>query len=213
MSFFPGPSKASRLGTKPMAPSHSRDNTRSLTYYATTLKLFITPMLMYTPKQHTVSPFIILFYFWSHQQHVEVSGPGVKPTPQKWPRPLQWQCQIVNTIRKLLVLLFKTLYCGILNISFPHLNLLIQHLKFTHADTCWCIVFYCMNNFSLSILYKAQFASNFSPWQTTLLSMFGMSCAPMSFSKELTNYSPKHANFYFHRQCMRISIVSILTNT
>lgn len=36
--------------------------------------------------------------------------------------------------------------------------------------------------------------------------MLDMSCAPTNFSKELTNYSPKYTNFYFHWQCMRTSI-------
>ena len=29
--------------------------------------------------------------------HTEVPGPGIKPTALQWPKPQQWQCQILNT--------------------------------------------------------------------------------------------------------------------
>ena len=31
-------------------------------------------------------------------KHVEVPEPGIKPTPQQWPEPLQWQCHILNPL-------------------------------------------------------------------------------------------------------------------
>ena len=34
----------------------------------------------------------------SHPWHVEVPRPGIKPTPQQQPRPLQWHCQILNSL-------------------------------------------------------------------------------------------------------------------
>ena len=37
------------------------------------------------------------FFFPLHLQHGEVSGPGIQPSPQQWPRPLQ-QCQILNPL-------------------------------------------------------------------------------------------------------------------
>ena len=32
------------------------------------------------------------FLFWPHPWYLEVPGPGIKPTPQQLPKPLQWQC-------------------------------------------------------------------------------------------------------------------------
>ena len=34
-------------------------------------------------------------FFWLHPWHAEVPGPGIKPMPQQWLEPLQWQCQIL----------------------------------------------------------------------------------------------------------------------
>ena len=38
--------------------------------------------------------------FWLYTWHVEVPGPGIKPKPQQWPKPLQWQYWILNPIRE-----------------------------------------------------------------------------------------------------------------
>ena len=45
--------------------------------------------------------------------HAEVPKPGVKPTPQQRPEPLQWQCQILNPLchKKTPLLLFQKSYC------------------------------------------------------------------------------------------------------
>ena len=45
-------------------------------------------------------------------QHVEVPGPGIKPMTKQWPKPLQWQHQILNPLchRKLLFLYFKEFF-------------------------------------------------------------------------------------------------------
>ena len=37
-------------------------------------------------------------FFWPYPQHTEVPMPGIKPTPQQRPKPLQWQCQIHNLL-------------------------------------------------------------------------------------------------------------------
>ena len=37
-------------------------------------------------------------FFQPRLWHVEVSGPGIQPMPQQWPKPLQWQCQILNPV-------------------------------------------------------------------------------------------------------------------
>ena len=36
--------------------------------------------------------------FWLCPWHVEVPGPGIKPAPELWPEPLQWQCWILNPL-------------------------------------------------------------------------------------------------------------------
>ena len=40
--------------------------------------------------------FLFLF-FWLHQ-HVQVLGPEIQFAPQQPPKPLQWQCQILNLL-------------------------------------------------------------------------------------------------------------------
>ena len=43
-------------------------------------------------------------------QHVEIARPGIEHTPQQWPKPLQWQCWILNplchkgTLKKIMIL-------------------------------------------------------------------------------------------------------------
>ena len=39
-----------------------------------------------------------LSFFWPHLQQEEVPRPGIKPVPQQWPEPLQWQYQILNPL-------------------------------------------------------------------------------------------------------------------
>lgn len=45
-----------------------------------------------------------LFFFWLSRQHAEVPEPrtlprpGIEPTQQPWPEPLQWQCQVLNPL-------------------------------------------------------------------------------------------------------------------
>ena len=36
------------------------------------------------------------FFFWPYLQHLEVPSPGIEPTPQQWPKPLQWQHQTLT---------------------------------------------------------------------------------------------------------------------
>ena len=38
-------------------------------------------------------------FFWPHPQHMEVVGPGIKPTPKLWPAPQLQQCRILNPLR------------------------------------------------------------------------------------------------------------------
>ena len=38
------------------------------------------------------------FNFWLCPQHEEVPVPRTEPTPQQLPKPLQWQCQILNLL-------------------------------------------------------------------------------------------------------------------
>ena len=38
------------------------------------------------------------FVFWLRLWHVEVWGPEIETSPQKLPKPLQWQCQILNLL-------------------------------------------------------------------------------------------------------------------
>ena len=49
---------------------------------------------------------ILHFLFWPHPQHVEAPWAWIEPVPQQQPKPLQWQCQILNPLchRKLQIL-------------------------------------------------------------------------------------------------------------
>ena len=42
--------------------------------------------------------FIFLPYFLPHPWHAEVPRPGIEPAPRQQPKPLQWQCQILNLL-------------------------------------------------------------------------------------------------------------------
>ena len=53
--------------------------------------------------KHLQSLHIQMHTFWCfvklpYSRHVKVPGPGIKPTPQHWPEPLQWQCWIPNPL-------------------------------------------------------------------------------------------------------------------
>ena len=41
---------------------------------------------------------IVIFFFCLCPWHVEIPGPGIKTTPQQWPKPQQWQFQILNLL-------------------------------------------------------------------------------------------------------------------
>ena len=60
--------------------------------------------------------FIYIFYFWPPWRQVEVLRPGIKCTPQQWPKPPQWQRQILNLLhhkRTSRALLFYTSAVGL----------------------------------------------------------------------------------------------------
>ena len=42
--------------------------------------------------------FFIYLFILPYPRHVEVLGPGFKLTPQQRPKPLQWQCWILNSL-------------------------------------------------------------------------------------------------------------------
>ena len=41
---------------------------------------------------------VVFFSSYSLPRHVEFPGPGIKPVPEQWPKPLQWQCWIPNPL-------------------------------------------------------------------------------------------------------------------
>ena len=41
----------------------------------------------------------VCFCFWPCPWHVEFPRSGIEPAPQRWPKPLQWQCHILNPLR------------------------------------------------------------------------------------------------------------------
>ena len=41
---------------------------------------------------------LFVFCFWPCLWHVEAPGPGIKPMPQQWPKPLQWRHRIPNQL-------------------------------------------------------------------------------------------------------------------
>ena len=49
------------------------------------------------PDSVCIYLFIYLFIL-PHSRQMEVPRPGIEPTPQKWPKPLQWQCRILNPL-------------------------------------------------------------------------------------------------------------------
>ena len=51
--------------------------------------------VFYVRESLSVSYF---FFFLPRPWHVEVPGPGIKPLPQQWPKPLQRQCQILDPL-------------------------------------------------------------------------------------------------------------------
>ena len=48
--------------------------------------------------------------FWPCPWHVEVPRPRIKPVPQKPPKPLQWQCQILNPLHTQVFILPSPIY-------------------------------------------------------------------------------------------------------
>ena len=42
--------------------------------------------------------FVFVCLFRLHPQQVEIPMPGIKPDPQQGPKPLQWQCWILNPL-------------------------------------------------------------------------------------------------------------------
>ena len=42
--------------------------------------------------------FFFLSFLLVMPKHVEFPGPGIEPTPQQWPEPLQWQYWILNLL-------------------------------------------------------------------------------------------------------------------
>ena len=54
-----------------------------------------------SPSSSPSSSFFLFFsflfiYFFGYATACRSSGPGIKPTPQQWPKPQLWQCQIFN---------------------------------------------------------------------------------------------------------------------
>ena len=58
-----------------------------------TLNSTIWHIIHYCPLQ---IPFF--FFFLPFPEHMEIPWPGMGPAPQQWPKPLQWQCQILNLL-------------------------------------------------------------------------------------------------------------------
>ena len=65
----------------PCSDFHLRYADRSVDVYAV---MFLSVFIVVFFK------FYFLIYFWPCPQHVEVPQPGIKPTPQQQPEPLQW---------------------------------------------------------------------------------------------------------------------------
>ena len=47
---------------------------------------------------YTQSMVFFFFSIWLCLQHVEVLRPGIEPVPLQWPKPLWWQCWILNLL-------------------------------------------------------------------------------------------------------------------
>ena len=53
---------------------------------------------------------LFCFFVWPHPQHVEVPGPGIKPTPQQQPEGLWWQSLTHSAIKDFPWIFLLTLY-------------------------------------------------------------------------------------------------------
>ena len=84
-------------------------NAGSLTHWARpgikpTTSWFLNGFISAVPQQELLEfaffEFLLLFLLLLYSQQVEVPGPGLEPSIQQWPEPLQWQCQILNPLSK-----------------------------------------------------------------------------------------------------------------
>ena len=95
----------------------------------------------------------IYIYFWPCPWHAEVPQSSIELSPQQWTKPLQWQCQILNTphrkrtiflnfwgISILLFLVAASIYVPTSSAQdFPFLHILANTFFFlnnSHSDKC-----------------------------------------------------------------------------
>ena len=78
-----------------------------------------------TYDRDDINTFVITF-FWPCPRHVEVPGLGNEPMSQQQPKPLQWQCQILNPLY----------HKGIPNLTFRSMTGLTQR----SSISTWCFI-------------------------------------------------------------------------
>ena len=49
-------------------------------------------------SNYLLFPLFLFVFVFAMPWHPEVSGPGIKPAPQQWAKPQQWQCWIFNLL-------------------------------------------------------------------------------------------------------------------
>ena len=87
------------------------------------------------------------YFFWLYLWLVEVPGPGIEPMPQQQPKPLQWQCCILNLPylkRTPLYVFFLFFFCPP-----PFMFLKVICIFCVYSVVCHCLIFYRTMDFLL----------------------------------------------------------------
>ena len=85
------------------------------------------------------------YFFWLYLWLVEVPGPGIEPMPQQQPKPLQWQCCILN----LLCHKRPPLYVFFFFCPPPFMFLKVICIFCVYSVVCHCLIFYRTMDFLL----------------------------------------------------------------
>ena len=100
-----------------------------------------------------------IYIFWLHMLHVELPRSGIKPMPQQWPKPLQWQSWILNLLchKELLACYFLLKIFACMFISNVGLNFAFVMVSFSGFDIR---VMLALQNKFRSVPYSSVFYSS-----------------------------------------------------
>ena len=102
---------------------------------------------------------LAIYIFWLHMLHVELPRSGIKPMPQQWPKPLQWQSWILNLLchKELLACYFLLKIFACMFISNVGLNFAFVMVSFSGFDIR---VMLALQNKFRSVPYSSVFYSS-----------------------------------------------------